>query len=1330
MDTNILVNNRRVGRLRLVVPALIGLCLAAPVGFAETGFFDFLSPDFMAGSANSVSLESPPATLLNPAVAAGKQRITLDASYITLMDFSPFLWSGHVVNLGITLPTRVGVFSTVGRFASASFPGLNWGALGGLHLSFAKDLFEDFYIGFGLGFEFGSDWGLWGDLGFMHLPGDLGFMKDFRWGAALRGLGKGYYPPTSSTGVFPDGLAWPPTFTPAVAATFSLIDADPFLLTVSGDLSLPNCMDVRLQLGTGFSAADIVFLSAYLNLDLRQLITVDPARSLPLGFGLSLKIKTKIPTKVETADATERGWNQSEMKVTASAMSMQDGIWAFGLGANLPIGVVDRTPPAITLDVEGEKYISPNFDGVKDDLTLALSITDQRYIKGYKFAVLDAAGAAVSTILNKEDRPETQDIGNLWKRLVYAKTGIPIPDSIRWDGKSDSGAVAPDGTYTFAVEAWDDNGNTGTSAAGTVVVDNTPPSLTLSAPYLIFSPNSDGNKDALVVQQTGSVEEKWTGVFSDVAGTAVASFTWEKQALAAWEWNGKNEQGLRVPDGVYSYRVTATDRAGNGALAQLDNVIVDTQETPIQLAIDQSYFSPNGDGVKDAVNFEFRVPVTTGIEKWQLAISDAGKAARRTIAGTLSIPASAVWDGKDDAGEALPEGAYQANLSILYVNGNNPKATSPVITVDVTTPSAAAKADEAVFSPNGDGSKDEVTIFQETSEETFWTGTIRDAAAKEVRNLVWRGRADERFAWDGRDGDGKLLADGTYTYTLTSTDRAGNTVTSAPATVRIDTEATPVIVATDLAVFSPNGDGVKDRIRFLPTLRVASGVDAWSFRVRDEGGGAVRTFTGKNAAPSEVSWDGIDDAGKKAKDGRFAVELEVTYANGNKPRVISNQFRIDTVYPEVSATAEALLFSPDGDGRLDVLTVKQTSSEEDLWEGEVQDAKAKRVRAFFWKGKAADFTWDGKDDNGNRVADGFYTYVVKATRQSGNTTAKSLARIQVDTRATPIYLTASADRILAERRRAPRRSLPLADRHREGRGEILEARARAPVGGQPEGVRGNGGAAGERHLGRQGRLPDRARGHLHRGVHRRVREGKPARGAHAGHAARRERPEGRPLAQPRRRVAAVLARQRRGERRAHDRPQGRRHQRHRKLGTHDPRSAGPPLQPARRQGRAYRTDHLGRHLGHRGARAVRRGLRPDLHHPRRARQHGHGRRQGADRHPRDPGRRPAEGADPEHHLRFELARLHQRRRREGPEEPGGHRAPGGHLQEVLQVQHPRRRARQPRQVRPGEKPRRSEEGAGRGAAAAVQVQGGRDPDRARRAGHRGPPDHHGGQGRR
>ena len=169
-----------------------------------------------------------------------------------------------------------------------------------------------------------------------------------------------------------------------------------------------------------------------------------------------------------------------------------------------------------------------------------------------------------------------------------------------------------------------------------MVVDNTPPSLSLATPYLIFSPNGDGNKDTLDVQQVGSVEDRWTGVFADVAGTPVATFAWEKQALAPWAWNGKNEQGARVPDGVYSYRVTATDRAGNGAVVQLDNVIVDTQETPIQLAIDQSFFSPDGNGTKDTVTFE--LPGARADGDRALAARDL----RREQSGSADHPGDAV----------------------------------------------------------------------------------------------------------------------------------------------------------------------------------------------------------------------------------------------------------------------------------------------------------------------------------------------------------------------------------------------------------------------------------------------------------------------------------------------------------------------------------------------------------------------------------------------------------------------------------------------------------------------------------------------------------------
>jgi hypothetical protein len=68
--------------------------------------------------------------------------------------------------------------------------------------------------------------------------------------------------------------------------------------------------------------------------------------------------------------------------------------------------------------------------------------------------------------------------------------------------------VVPDGSYWFHVESWDDNGNVGKTPEYGVVVDNTPPSISIEDVQpkdMIFSPNGDGNKDTLEIKQSGSV---------------------------------------------------------------------------------------------------------------------------------------------------------------------------------------------------------------------------------------------------------------------------------------------------------------------------------------------------------------------------------------------------------------------------------------------------------------------------------------------------------------------------------------------------------------------------------------------------------------------------------------------------------------------------------------------------------------------------------------------------------------------------------------------------------------------------------------------------------
>ncbi|MDE6737075.1 MAG: flagellar motor protein MotB, partial [Treponemataceae bacterium] len=212
---------------------------------------------------------------------------------------------------------------------------------------------------------------------------------------------------------------------------------------------------------------------------------------------------------------------------------------------------------------KGSVYISPNNDGVQDTLAVPLKIKEKRYVVDWSFVITDANGAVVRTIGNKEKREDKVTFKSFFKSLFSPKTGVTIPATVVWNGVMDNGQVAPDGTYYYTFSATDDNGNSARTSPLTVIVDNTPPEIELTqlaAGDKIFG---EGAKATLKVRQRGSEEDLWTGVFTDNAGTAVRTFTWKDSAPLSFDWGGTDDNGAPLPDGVYNYKISATDRAGN-----------------------------------------------------------------------------------------------------------------------------------------------------------------------------------------------------------------------------------------------------------------------------------------------------------------------------------------------------------------------------------------------------------------------------------------------------------------------------------------------------------------------------------------------------------------------------------------------------------------------------------------------------------------------------------------------------------------------------------------------------------------------------------------------
>ena len=979
----------------------------------------FFSPDLLGGQASATGGpfgDGNPAELAtNPALSAYEQRIIFDLSYAAVIGFKKNTvgdsgWKGHLLNIDFLYPARWGVIATDVHFFNSSFASLPWGSAGSMRFSYSKDLTDDLALGIGLYGIVGAGWGLGADLGVLYRLGDLGFAKDSKVGASITGMGKPYNANNGGIKGIDKTSGFPGMFTPRAGFATTFVSVKNFKLGMTFDLSFPTFQNLVFDTGLHMKFADMVTFKTGWNFNLVE--TLYHRQTYIPSFGVACSIKLNSKDKSES-----NAWEQSDITPQLAVKPLSNSIWAIGAGVNVKVGKADTAAPVINIDYPETKYISPNSDGVQDVLEFPLSITDQRYVMAWECTFENEKGEVVRTIANKETRPQLSG-KSFWKLLTKAKSGVEVPDTLRWDGMLDSGSVAPDGTYYFTLTASDDNNNTAKTERYAVVVDNTPPVVTVTPPSgqnaLIFSPDGDGNKDTFLIKQKGSVEDKWTATVTDSGNRMVRTVDTLKAAPADFAWDGKNNAGEFIPDGIYTYKIAATDRAGNSASQSVPNIIVDTVKPSVGISISTNAFSPNGDGVKDTITLSPAIPVQTGLQEWKIDIQNAKGTTVHTI--TESRIAAITFDGKDKNGKVLPEGDYKAQLSARYVNGYAPGETSPVFTLNVTAPKATVTASTEIFSPDGDGKLDTVTFTQQMSAGDTWTAEIYtldnagNMSGKPVRSFAITKDNAASFAWDGRNNSGALLADGKYAYRLAGKNDAGNTGYSEPVSVELNTEKADIILSANMLAFSPNKDGVQDTIVFSPKLKSNTATASYTFGIYDNTGAAVKMLSGNGTPPASISWDGIADAGEAqgqlCADGSYSAAIDVTLTNGQTAKSTIPEITLDTHYPEVEIAAPYLVFSTDSAAKRPNLPIAQTASAENLWTGSITAAGNKEVRNFTWEGQAADFVWDGTDASGNKVPDGTYRYTIFAQDPAGNRTIKSLDNIVIDSRVPKAYITA------------------------------------------------------------------------------------------------------------------------------------------------------------------------------------------------------------------------------------------------------------------------------------------------------------------------------------
>jgi len=990
------------------------------------------SPHLAGAGAFTTTTGGAPASAVNPAQGGEAQRIVFNVGYMGLAGLGEDDRFGSAVDMGLLLPTRFAVFGTSIRFIHSPFSyAFPVGSAFSGNLNVAKEVFPRMSVGAGLNFGFGTDniardWTLTGDLGFRWNTGNLGPLENFTWAATLRSMGR----------------SWAPTwFTPAGGVSFDLLrirgrdgGRDPLLINAQADLELPSIIhfdwiSLIFKAGLRFEIAETVNLSVSWpsgsGLNARELAQ---GGAFPWVPSVGLAVNIPLPTGGRVAGG--RLPTDGDLRTDLAFRPLYEGVTAMGAGITWNVGIADTRPPVITIAHTDTLYFSPNNDGRADFLEFPIVITDERYVASWYWEIRDEDGGIVRTIRNRELRPQTINFRNFMGNLFSVREHVEVPPTLRWDGIADSGELAPDGRYFFTITAADDSGNTVTSQVFQAVLRNAPPEIAiepLADAMRIFSPG--GARSTITFTPHGSYEHAWESGIYDVFGNRVRTFDIESGNPAPRVWDGRNDHGVIVPDGVYTYRISATDRAMNHADASMTNIIVNTIRPQVSVFISDPWFSPGTASDKDTLAMSLNVPSRDEVTEWTIRIRDSQGNVRRTIlhgqgspgttwaavpaatpVGTpvmiASVPDLMHFDGRNDAGAILEEGVFTAELSVQYMNGFVSTAMSPAFNLRTTPPQATVRADYIAFAPVADSIQQEMIFRLEGSNELQWTGEIRRAdhpGEAPVRTFHFSGYPPAELRWNGHGEAGTFAADGEYTFHLFSMDQAGNRGQSNVLRFTLSTRDVPVMIKTDFRAFSPTGP--RGSINLMAQVQETDGVVSHRVDIRDSAGQIVRTFQGQGLPPAAISWDGRNAANVVVPEGMYTARLEVLYAHGIHPHAITLPFEVDMTPPRATVSAPYTIFSPHG--RRSTIPFNVSTEANDEWEASVVNAAGTPIRTWNWRGTAPQIFWDGRDQAGNMVADGTYQFVLQSVDEAGNSARHTVPGIVLDARIPQLILTAS-----------------------------------------------------------------------------------------------------------------------------------------------------------------------------------------------------------------------------------------------------------------------------------------------------------------------------------
>jgi predicted phage tail protein len=483
-----------------------------------------------------------------------------------------------------------------------------------------------------------------------------------------------------------------------------------------------------------------------------------------------------------------------------------------------------------------------------------------------------------------------------------------------------------DGSYTFRVRQTDQAGNEGPEATRVYALDRTPP----AAPAITGDPGADTNDDT----------PTWT--FTSAAGTTTACRI-ERGATVVSDWaacaSPRTYDLSAQPQGTYTFRVRATDAAGNTGADAAHTTTLDRTAPPAPTITG----GPVSDTADPTPAFTFT------------AESGATTACRIERGATVVSDWAACSSPRSYDLSAQVDGTYTFRVRATDAAGNTGAEATRSFTLDRLAPNQPTITGR----PNASTNDDTPT----------WTWTGDSGSAYNCR--VTRGATvvvDWASCTSPRTIDLSSEPDATYTFRVRASDPAGNVSTEANDTFALDRVAPPAPGITG----GPTGESNNQ----LPSYTFTAEAGASTACRIERGATVVEDWT---ACTSGKAYDLSLQA-----DGAYTFRVRATDAAGNTGAESTRSYTLDRVAP----AAPTITSAPSGQQQDDTPTY--------AWTGEIGAAASCRVE----RGATVVSDWAAcSTPHTHGLAsevDGAYTFRVRLTDPAGNTGADSATTYTLD----------------------------------------------------------------------------------------------------------------------------------------------------------------------------------------------------------------------------------------------------------------------------------------------------------------------------------------------